>query len=320
MDHTIRLWDGRTGKPRKILADPGVAIGWLSFSPDGKKLLSTDLDLTGQHSSAHLWSVPDGKELLTYQGHDNAIGLIGAISPDGRVAATAGGDDSNIDLWSTESGKLLKRLSGTGSAMERVGFSADGSAIVWSTSAQVDKLSRSTREFQRMRLPQQAFDQMGEPRRIVGELDSANQGERLTQGQKTLRTRQGGPLNLDRAILELVDGNEVKWAIERGPVQGFFHGGITLTLDGQSVISGGANGRLVVYDEAGNEIGNFVGHSGVIKSLAVSPDGKLLLSGSNDQTVKLWNLQTFECLLTIFYDKEDRWVAWTPSGHYRVAG
>jgi WD40 repeat protein len=38
------------------------------------------------------------------------------------------------------------------------------------------------------------------------------------------------------------------------------------------------------------------GHTSAAYTLAISPDGQLLVSGSDDQTVRLWNLQTGECL------------------------
>ncbi len=40
-DHSIKLWDGRTGRFLRTLADQGTQVGSLSFSPDGKTLLSS---------------------------------------------------------------------------------------------------------------------------------------------------------------------------------------------------------------------------------------------------------------------------------------
>jgi WD40 repeat protein len=39
-----------------------------------------------------------------------------------------------------------------------------------------------------------------------------------------------------------------------------------------------------------------VGHSGSVNSVAISPDGKTALSGSDDATLKLWDLATRWCL------------------------
>jgi WD40 repeat protein len=39
-------------------------------------------------------------------------------------------------------------------------------------------------------------------------------------------------------------------------------------------------------------------HTGAVRSLAISPDGRMLLSGSDDKTCKLWDLGTKKCLAT----------------------
>ncbi|MBD2510285.1 MULTISPECIES: hypothetical protein [unclassified Nostoc] len=36
------------------------------------------------------------------------------------------------------------------------------------------------------------------------------------------------------------------------------------------------------------------GHSDAVLSVTISPDGKILASGSADQTIRLWDLKTWE--------------------------
>ncbi|OUL20282.1 hypothetical protein BV372_32830 [Nostoc sp. T09] len=43
----------------------------------------------------------------------------------------------------------------------------------------------------------------------------------------------------------------------------------------------------------------FTGHSHIVRSLAISADAKLLISGSRDQTIKIWQLETGELIRTL---------------------
>ncbi|WP_181154405.1 hypothetical protein [Nostoc sp. 'Peltigera membranacea cyanobiont' N6] len=46
--------------------------------------------------------------------------------------------------------------------------------------------------------------------------------------------------------------------------------------------------------ETQNEVITLIGHSDSVQSLAISPDSKQIISGSQDQTIKVWNLKNFQ--------------------------
>ena len=56
---------------------------------------------------------------------------------------------------------------------------------------------------------------------------------------------------------------------------------------------GGAINTVKIWDSAtGKELFSLKGHAGEVTSVAFSPDGQRLASGSVDQTVKIWDSAT----------------------------
>ncbi len=63
------------------------------------------------------------------------------------------------------------------------------------------------------------------------------------------------------------------------------------------------------------------GHSQGVFGLAISPDGKLLASGSKDKTIKLWNLQTGQETRHLTKHSERIWsVIFSPNGEFLASG
>ncbi len=77
-----------------------------------------------------------------------------------------------------------------------------------------------------------------------------------------------------------------------------------------------------IYDaETGEELDLLTGHTGSVSSVAFSPDGNTLASGSRDNTIRLWDVATGKHLHTLTGHK---WrvssVAFSPDGNTLASG
>jgi hypothetical protein len=87
-------------------------------------------------------------------------------------------------------------------------------------------------------------------------------------------------------------------------------------------VSGGWAESIYVWDVAeGRQLGLLKGHKAAILCLAFRPDGKLLASGSLDNTVRLWELDTREEVRQIDdHDQQVNAVVFTRDGHGLITG
>ncbi len=118
------FWDLKTGKEQDRFSKFKNWCDWVSFSPDGKTMVTT-----AKRSDYHLtlWEASTGNELRRV-GNEKRF-LTAVFTPDSRHVATGMEDGSTI-LWEVPTGKLLRNLSGHRGPVNHLAFSDDGRLLV----------------------------------------------------------------------------------------------------------------------------------------------------------------------------------------------
>lgn len=96
-DKSVEVWDPIANK--KITSMSSRNSFALAWSPDGTKIVSNDVSISG--SNAIIWSATTGKKLFTFVNPDgNSINSL-AWSPDGRFIASGDGYNRNnyAEIW-----------------------------------------------------------------------------------------------------------------------------------------------------------------------------------------------------------------------------
>lgn len=308
----VRLSDDRTLRKVRGFARQKSDIQRISFSPDGKQLVA---GVGTAPYRVFVFDVESGRLQRTYRGHDHLV-FATATSPRESLAATAGGNNNEIHIWDMQTGQVAKKLRGSGQGAWAVGFSKDGGSLAWGHSHREKSFNdRGPLEFT-LRLPSKNRT-TGEPRKFFG---NPAIFRRAVARLKKLRLshRAGGDWGY-YADLDIARKGRVRATIRRDEKSGFAHNAYSLTPDGREIITGAGNGWLTAFDTSARKRGDFVGHSSDIWAIAVSADGRLLISGSDDQTVRLWNIDTRENIVSLFYGLDGEWIIWTPQGYYAAS-
>jgi WD40 repeat protein len=316
-DRTIRLWQASDGKAQGAFAAAEHQVSALAFSPDGQLVVAGNFT-PPKPKHLTIFGYPSGKPHLLFSGHDNLV-VAAAFHPSGRWLATGGGDHKEILLWDASNGKILSRLEGKGQTVNAVGFSKDGRFISWGHASNFSSINDRGPLEQRFDL--KSLDRLAGG---IASAESVRARERL--GKLALSVERGGPSNIEYR-LHVERGGQRLSTIERGAADGTWHSAYTFTPDGQGLLSGGQNGELRLFSLDGRSRAKLIGHTGEIKALAVSDDGRWALSGSNDQTIILWNLGEIpssgagEVLptLTLFPTSDKEWIAWTQDGYFTAS-
>jgi WD40 repeat protein len=122
----IKLWDPLRGRLRTALERSAGQRLAVSFSRDGKRLAVASAG-RAEHNRIHVWDVRSGSMLRRLSEYSGPTVYAVALSPDGKSAASASGDQL-VRVWDVETGRPKQTLKHDSSVYDVV-FSPDGTMI-----------------------------------------------------------------------------------------------------------------------------------------------------------------------------------------------
>ena len=268
-DTTIRIWDADSHDPVGVLKGHRSSVRSVLFTRDGRHLVSSGMDNT-----IRLWDVAAQKEIASVEGHaDNIMGL--SLHPDGTLLASAGWDQK-VKLWDLPSLKEVRTLEGHGKQVNAVAFSPDGKRVA---SASYDSTIK------------------------VWEVETGKELATLVGHDKHVRTLAFSPdgktlatAGWDR-LIRLWDTDTFQ---EKATLLGhhsFEPWHLAFSPDGKILAVGTPSQdrhTIRFFDmEKQHLVSRLSGHDEYAIYLHFSKDGRQLISGGTDTTVRFWQVEDF---------------------------
>jgi WD40 repeat protein len=270
------------GPGNAVITTKTGPIDSLAFSPDGKWLLA------GCYDGGHVYDV-EKLEAATYlPGHIERVRSV-AWSHDGRLLAT-GSWDKTARIWEASSGKQLLTMTCKGNIWA-VAFTPDDQTLLTGDFAKRLRFwnTRSGKEAP-------SFDpNLNE----VLAIDFSPSGKMLTVGGTN-------------GHIALYDADTYK---ERRVMKGEeVVESVSFSHD-ETMIASAQGENVRIWSVTGKLLQTMSGHTQTVRCVRFSPDDSIVISVSDDRTVRLWDIKTGESFATLTDHKDKvNAIAISPSG------
>jgi WD40 repeat protein len=310
---SAQIWDVESGTELHVLRGHDGIVWSAAFSPDGSRVVTASRDGT-----ARIWDAMSGEELHVLRGHEGGVSSA-AFSPSGELIVT-GSNDGTARVWDAATADALDVLSGHEDAIQSAAFWSDTVVVTGSTDRTARIWEAESGELLALRghegtVWSAAFSRDG-TRVVTGSEDESARVWEAESGEQ-LRVLYGGASTVacvafspdgSRVLTASRDGARV-WDVadealhvlsgHEGPVNG-----AAFSADGSKVATGSGNAVRVWDTESGEELLMLGGDGENVWSVAFSPDGRWVVSGSADGTARVWDAESGE-QLRVLHGHED---------------
>ncbi len=311
-ENPLLFWDVETGKLIKNYTKWIGDLKSIEFSSNGRHLLTAS-----NWDRVDIWDVNTAKPIVSV-GHRDTVNSA-TFSPDEKTIAS-GSDDGTIRFWDAATGKLINEITAhLSTEIYSAVYSTDGSTLTCGTESEIRFWNPQSGEL---------LNNITEPSCDVYSIAYSPDGKLFATGGTSKKVRL--------------------WDTKTGRFLGSFSGhkevisSVAFSPDGNLLASGGGVNNQKTRNQKqtnrdfpvclweirkgemyliGDRLTTLTEHTESVTSLAFSPDGKTLASGSHDKTIRLWDVDTGTSL-KVLTDHEDAVTAITfsPDGITLVSG
>jgi tRNA A-37 threonylcarbamoyl transferase component Bud32 len=281
-------WEQLDRHDHAATEDPALSLSWhfkgansLDFSRDSKFLVSGHGDGT-----VILWGLATGEQLRTYTGHIGAVRSV-ACSPDGRQIASAS-DDKTVRIWNRETSREIHKLSGHLEEVNSVAYNSDGRMLASVGDDGVIRIWDSTSGL--------------EIRSLNGHEGSPVTSVAFRPGRNQLAS---GGEDGTVVLWDCTTGTRIRVLECRADQNDWIAGtSVAFSPDGKRLAMGCNKGLVEIWEcESGLKLLSVQGHTGPVKSVSFSQDGRRLASAGQwlhgRDRVKVWDSISGQQVLAI---------------------
>ncbi|MFU8771799.1 MAG: BMP family ABC transporter substrate-binding protein [Anaerolineales bacterium] len=266
----VQLFDTRTYEEKARLETNSESQGFISFSPDGRKMAVASLD-----GWLDVWDFEKLEKLWSTVGEPGSRYASVIFSPDSAFLVTSS-FSRIVQVWDASDGKQVMTLVGHQGVVYSTSFSPSGTQIVTGSSDDTIRIwdFAPAREISVIASPQGTGSPDGSRRAVY-----SPDGRWLAAGHG------------DQGSLGIWDANNGEVVRMLAPVSP--SGPVTAVIfhpGGQLLAAGDVSGEIWLWDLTnGKVLKQWKGHEGSVVALHFDRAGDCLISTGTDGTIKQWN-------------------------------
>jgi WD40 repeat protein len=277
----VRLYDAKTGALVRALGDAGDRS--VTFSPDGRSLAAGGFHMD---KLVGIYDVQTGRRLRSLSGHTEWEADACTFSPDGRLLASTG-VDKQILVWDLAARSLLHRLADQPFRVTTLAFAPDSATLACGGDRTVRLWDMKTGQLRRTLAGANdwvcAVAYSPDGTTIAG----ASCDWSFHRGHDWPRPVLRGQERWEWRLWDTASGQLKRVVTGSGPLLS-----LAFAPDGKSLACG-IGSEVWLYDLASEAAGRIVtSHHYGVTSVAFTPDGVGIISGSHDHTVKRTSIAT----------------------------